>query len=97
MMELRWVLLGLGLLVILGVLLFGKGVARRSEISLAARRARRKEPSLDGGSSLSEELSDEHAPQQLEKIESPTIIEREPSPRRATPTRNWGASSPWSR
>lgn len=80
-MELRWVLLGLGLLVILGVLLYSKGIARRSQISLAARRARRKEPTVDGGTPLSQELAEENSPPQLEKIESSAIIKREPSPR----------------
>lgn len=82
-MELRWVLLGLGLLVILGILLFGQGILRRSDMSLAARRAQRREPTLESSSSLSEELSEDSQPQPLEKIESPGIIERQPSPRRA--------------
>ena len=82
-MELRWVLLGLGLLVILGILLFGQGVLRRSDLSLAARRARRREPSIESGGSLSEELAGENQQPVLEKIESPAIVERKPSPRRA--------------
>lgn len=82
-MELRWVLLGLGLLVILGILLFGQGVLRRSDMSLAARRARRREPTLEPGTPLSKELSEDNQPHSLEKIESPVIVERKPVPRRA--------------
>jgi cell division protein ZipA len=69
--------------VILGIALFGQGVLRRSDISLAARRARRREPTLDAASTLSEDLSEETQPQVREKIESPVIVERKPSPRRA--------------
>jgi cell division protein ZipA len=82
-MELRWVLLGLGLLVILGIALYGQGILRRSDTNVAATRARRKEPPLEPGASLSDELTEDDAPPSLEKIESPVIIERKPSPRRA--------------
>lgn len=82
-MELRWVLLGLGLLVILGIALFGQGVVRRSGSSTAARRAQRREPSLDANTPLSEELADAGGQRTREKIESPAIVERRPSPRRA--------------
>jgi cell division protein ZipA len=82
-MELRWVLLGLGLLVILGILLFGQGIARRSGGSATMRRAQRREPSLDAAATVSEEFIDEAQSRSLEKIESPAIVERKPSPRRA--------------
>ncbi len=81
-MELRWVLLGLGLLVILGVALYGQGILRRSDVKVAASRARRKEPSLESGASITDELAEDSSPPPLEKIESPVIIERQPSPRR---------------
>jgi cell division protein ZipA len=45
-MELRWVLLGLGVLVILGILLFGQGMARRSDARNAESR-RKKEPAVE--------------------------------------------------
>ena len=53
-MELRWVLLGLGLFVILGIFLFGKGVARRTDAGNAAVKPR-KEPSIEPQASTPEE------------------------------------------
>ena len=44
-MELRWVLLGLGLLVILGILLFGRGVVRRPDARGPQRK--KKEPAVE--------------------------------------------------
>ena len=78
-MELRWVLLGLGLLVILGITLFGLGVLRRPAASIA-REKKRTEPSL--------EPTSEVTPKPESATEPPrgkftgTVIERAPSPRR---------------
>lgn len=70
-MELRWVLLGLGLFVILGVYLWGRGLLKlRPKVANTPRRA---EPTVE--------------PDDLAKVAKPgsfetTVIERKPSPRR---------------
>ena len=90
-MELRWVLLGLGLVVILGIYLWGKGIFRARRVAQEAqRRAEPKlEPSADGASERpSEETSDEILGLAAEPRRPSTtrsqggVIERKPSPRR---------------
>ena len=77
-MELRWVLLALGLLVIVGVYLWGQGTLRFGKSRVAARR--RTEPRLDertGRDAGDPDLKPDKSPRA-----SATIIERRPSPRR---------------
>lgn len=50
MWDLRWVLLGLGALVLLGVYLWSRGVFSRRFLPKMPRRTERAEPSLDGSS-----------------------------------------------
>jgi cell division protein ZipA len=46
MAELRWVLLALGVLLVVGVYLWGRGAFRRNEFSRRSRRKRRSEPRI---------------------------------------------------
>lgn len=76
-MELRWVLVVLGLLVIIGVYLWGHGLIR-----LGAHRVdrRRREPRLDAEDEGSRGHDDDATERKLRA--GTTIIERKPSPRR---------------
>jgi cell division protein ZipA len=80
-MELRWVLALLGLLVIVGVYLWGRGIFRQSSASSDLRR--RPEPRLDGAGAESS-TGEEGAPPLRDKRarQGATVIERKPSPRR---------------
>lgn len=77
-MELRWVLLGLGLLVILGILLFGQGVLRRPTRP-AARTERHREPTIEAPA---RDFSTEQKQNSLLEKSDATVVPRKPSPRR---------------
>jgi len=75
-MELRWVLLGLGLLVILGILLFGQGIVRRSDSRGAE--AKKKEPALEP----------QPEPKEEPRRQSRTAFEAAGTPRKAPSRRS---------
>jgi len=77
-MELRWVLLGLGLLVILGILLFGQGVLKRPKSSSAGRK-RHRDPPLEP---LAQTQTQVEKPNSRRDKSDAKILERKPSPRR---------------
>lgn len=74
-MELRWVLLGLGALLIGGIYLWGQGVIRYRRRD--AQRPERAEPAIDADES---EVDDEPVEVTGDDFRS-TVIERKPSPR----------------
>lgn len=79
-MELRWVLVVLGLLVIIGVYLWGHGVFRSA--APRAKPHRRAEPRLDTVEDAPLADADGDEPEEHHPRYGATVIERKPSPRR---------------
>lgn len=77
-MELRWVLLGLGLLVILGILLFGQGILKRPKSTIVGR-DRHREPPLEPPAQTHAQTE---RPGTRRDNPQGKIVERKPSPRR---------------
>lgn len=81
MWDLRWVLLGLGALVLLGVYLWSRGVFNRRFLPTARRRSERSEPSID-----SQPLTPSAAPLPAEPESLVEVAPQEPT-RHAMPDR----------
>ena len=77
-MELRWVLAFLGLLVIVGVYLWGRGALRQANTETR----RRAEPRLEGDDASGTPEAAPEPPRDKRPRQSGTVIERKPSPRR---------------
>src|SRR5262249_41819429 len=83
MWDLRWVLLGLGALVVVGVYLWSKGVGTRHAL-LDALRRKRSEPSFGDG------VGSGNAAATLESSETESSVDAQPAsqkPTRASPDR----------
>lgn len=80
MWDLRWVLLGLGALLVVGLYLWSKGVFKRQSFSSPAARPGRAEPSIDG---VEGAFDDESAPT-LDVVAEPPKRPRSPPERVVT-------------
>jgi len=93
MAELRWVLLALGVLLVVGVYLWGRGVFRRSELVRISPR-RRAEPHISTEPELSSDDVLFTRPGEIEDAETPFVDEPEAGLEQAGPVDEVGAPAP---